>query len=164
MPQMPDRRTNGCNACPMPGRRRGAWLVLAAALLVSGCSTTDIDRIPQEMGGLPADAPARPAQTPEFPAVHAMPPPRSTKVLDAEQQQKLEADLIALRNRQPNQQKNIARDKAKAEKAAKDKAKKEDRASKRDRNRPAMPGATGSAPGTPPWPVPAQTTGGSARP
>ncbi len=104
-----------------------------------------------------------------------MPPPRPA-VLDAEQQKKLEADLIAVRNRQPNQQKNIAREKAKAEKAAKAKAAQENKAkSGRGKKKspsgevagqPASQGvATGQAPaGAPPWPLPSQTTGGSPRP
>ncbi len=106
-----------------------------------------------------------------------MPPPRPA-VLDAEQQKKLEADLIAVRNRQPNQQKNIAREKAKAEKAAKAKAAKENRdKSGRGQKKPRQPPGetagqpapqgivTGQAPsGTPPWPLPPQTTGGTPRP
>jgi hypothetical protein len=106
-----------------------------------------------------------------------MPPPRPA-VLDAEQQKKLEADLIAVRNRQPNQEKNIAREKVKAEKAAKAKAGKENRAkSGREKKKPRnVPGqtagqpapqatVTGQAPaGAPPWPLPPQATGGSPRP
>jgi hypothetical protein len=160
------------NAFPVPGRGLGGWM-LAVVLLMSGCSTSDIDRIPQEIGGLPAGAPARLAEPPAYPAVHDMPPSRTAGVLDAEQQKKLEADLIATRNRQPNQQKNIARDKAKAEKAAKAKAAKENKASKSDRKRAKASGQSAtqpptaagqSAPGTPPWPVPPQSTGGSPRP
>jgi type IV secretory pathway VirB10-like protein len=174
------------NASPLPalarlvprcGLGRAVLSLVALAMLVSGCSTAQIDSIPQEIGGLPAGAPARPAQAPDFPAVHDMPPPRPA-VLDAEQQKKLEADLIAVRNRQPNQQKNIAREKAKAEKAAKAKAAQENKAkSGRGKKKspkssgevagqPATQGvATGQAPaGTPPWPLPSQTTGGSPRP
>jgi hypothetical protein len=150
--------------------------MLAVALLVSGCSTTEIDRIPQDMGGLPAGAPARPAEAPAYPAVHDMPPQRATSLLDAEQQKRLEADLIAVRNRQPNQQKNIAKAKAKAEKEAKEKKNKEEAAPKgkrKVRQPPAqqVPGqaATGHtaaspAAGTPPWPLPPQPTGTSQRP
>ena len=181
-PQMPNRRMNAdrrMNARPVPGDVSG-WSILAFVALVvtvSGCSTAQIDSIPQEIGGLPAGAPARSAEPPSYPAVHDMPPPRAA-VLDAEQQKKLEADLIAIRNRQPNQQKNIAREKAKAEKAAKAKAAKENRdQSGRDKKKvrkppeqtagqPASQGAVaGQAPsGTPPWPLPPQTTGGSRRP
>lgn len=151
------------SAYPVP--RRGASIVAVMVLvlvLASGCSTGDIDKIPQEFGGLPAGAPARPAQAPAYPAVHDMPPQRAATVLDAEQQRKLETDLIAIRNRQPNQQKNIAREKAKAQKAAKAKAAKDNR--RPGTGRQSVPGATGPAPGAPPWPVPPQTTGGSPRP
>lgn len=147
--------------------------MMTMAVLISGCSTAQIDSIPQEIGGLPAGAPARTAQAPAFPAVHEMPPPRPP-VLDAEQQKKLEADLIAIRHRQPNQQKNIAREKAKAEKTAKAKAAKETKAKSRREKKargqlagpPVTQGAaTSQAPvGAPPWPLPPQTTGGSPRP
>ncbi len=157
------------SACPVPGFGLRTLLTLALVLLISGCSTSDIDRIPQELGGLPAGAPARPAEAPAYPAVNDM-PARRPAVLDAEQQKKLEADLIAVRNRQPNQQKNIARDKAAAEKAAKAKAAKENQEAKRARSRSggaavAQPAAAGqTAPGAPPWPLPPQTTSGSVRP
>jgi len=135
-----------------------------AAVLLSGCSTAQVDSIPHDIGGLPAGAPARPAEPPSFPAVHEMPPPRASALLDAEQQKRLEADLIAIRNRQPNQQKNIAREKAKAEAADKAKAKAKAKAAKRMQaiRQPAAAGQAAS--GTPPWPLPPQTTGGSPRP
>ena len=50
--------------------------------------------------GMPADAPARPAETRPFPAVHDMPPPRASIVLDGSDQQKLEKELVAARNDQ----------------------------------------------------------------
>jgi hypothetical protein len=151
--------------------------LVTLAVLVSGCSTAQIDIIPQAVGGLPEGVPARPAEATAFPAVHDMPPPRPA-VLDAEQQKKLEADLIAIRNRQPNQEKNIAREKAKAEKAAKAKAAKENKAkSGKGKKKSPKPsgqvagqpapqgGAAGQVPaGTPPWPLAPQTTGGSPRP
>jgi hypothetical protein len=178
------------SAFPVPGRVGSRW-VLALTLLVPGCSTAQIDSVPQELGGLPAGAPARPGEAVPFPAVHDMPPQRTTSLLDTEQQKRLEADLIRLRNRQPNQQKNIAREKAKAEKAARAKANKENKIKsggdkkkkkvRKPRTQPpdgqfsAAPTASGTpstgtpvsgAPpsGTPPWPLPPQTTGGSPRP
>ncbi|MGE3989004.1 hypothetical protein [Pseudorhodoplanes sp.] len=163
----------------MPGAVSGLR-VLALALLLSGCSTSQIDSIPQEMGGLPANAPARPAEAPAFPAVHDMPPQRATGVLDAEQQKKLEADLIAVRNRQPNQQKNIAREKKKAERQAKAKANKANkdklgpRSGKKKVRKPREQAAGGASPpsgaggqattGAPPWPLPPQPSGATARP
>lgn len=85
-------------------RRKPGLLPLAVAAVLAGglaaCSTAQIDSIPTEIGGLPAGAPARPAVAPAYPAVHDMPPARTAPVLDEEQQKKLEADLIAARNRQ----------------------------------------------------------------
>ncbi len=85
-------------------------MAFASALLaisgMSGCSTAQIDSIPKEIGGLPEGAPKRADAPPDYPAVHDMPPPRATTLLDAEQQKRIEADLIAARNRQPGQEKN----------------------------------------------------------
>jgi hypothetical protein len=51
--------------------------------------------------GVPADAPARPAtDTMDFPAVHDMPPQRSTVLLTAIEQKKFEDDLLAARDQQ----------------------------------------------------------------
>lgn len=50
--------------------------------------------------GLPANTPARPANPGEFPAVHDIPGPRPEAVLTPEQQEKIEKDLVAARNRQ----------------------------------------------------------------
>jgi hypothetical protein len=47
--------------------------------------------------GLPANAPERPAETLAFPAVHDMPPRRTTAVLTAEEQRSMERDLVAVR-------------------------------------------------------------------
>jgi hypothetical protein len=78
---------------------RGA-VVLAAALILAGCSASTIgDHLPAAAGGLPADAPARPANPGQYPAVHDLPPPRQETVLTDEEQKKLEADLVAARNR-----------------------------------------------------------------
>ena len=151
----------------MPGLIPGLCALVLLASLVSACSTTEIDRIPQELGGLPANAPARSAEAPSFPAVHDMPPPRAAGLLDAEQQKRLEADLIATRNRQPNQQKNIAKQKAKAEKEAKAKLAKENKPKGKKVRRPRGEQAARAAPaaaGIPPWPIPGQATGTSPRP
>jgi hypothetical protein len=83
---------------------------LFAILGMSGCSTAQIDNIPKEIGGLPEGAPKRADVPPGYPAVHDMPPPRATTLLDEEQQKRMEADLIATRNRQPGQEKNRIKD------------------------------------------------------
>ncbi len=80
----------------------GPAKLLAALLLasvVSGCGSTIADRLPAEAGGLPENAPQRPAVAPAYPAVHEMPPPRATTTLSNDEQRKLQQDLIAARNR-----------------------------------------------------------------
>lgn len=54
--------------------------------------------LPKELGGLPADTPARPATQMAYPAVHDMPPPRSKAVLTEEEVKQTEQDLIAARD------------------------------------------------------------------
>jgi hypothetical protein len=85
--------------------RRGALVVaLAAAMGLAGCASASqsiADRMSQApVVGLPADTPARPADPVVYPAVHDIPPPRTGVVLTGMEQQKLEADLIAARDRQ----------------------------------------------------------------
>ncbi|HVY00631.1 MAG TPA: hypothetical protein VHA55_12670 [Pseudorhodoplanes sp.] len=84
-------------------RCRRSWPAVAAllgAVLVGGCAGTVGDSIPADLGGLPADAPARPTTPLAYPAVHDMPPPRPVRMLDEEQQEKLQKDLIRARERQ----------------------------------------------------------------
>jgi hypothetical protein len=77
-----------------------AALIACASVLVSGCSGSMIaDHMPTVVGGLPEDTPARPATEAAYPAVHQMPPPRSTAPLNNDQQKQLEDDLVAARNR-----------------------------------------------------------------
>ena len=78
--------------------------ILAACCLaawLTGCSAGPVgDTLPQSLGGLPADTPPPPKVPYQYPAVHDMPPPRSTQPLSDEQQWRLEQELNALRNRQ----------------------------------------------------------------
>ena len=91
-----------------PGQKsRVAHHVRCAALIVigvslAGCAST-LSNMPAAMGGLPADAPARPAegQQPAFPAVHDMPPPRQTTTMTPEQVNQTEAEMARLRDRMP---------------------------------------------------------------
>jgi hypothetical protein len=80
-------------------RMLAAALVACAAALVSGCSGLIADHLPVAAGGLSEDAPARPTTDTPYPAVHSMPPARSTTPLSYDQQKQLEDDLIAARNR-----------------------------------------------------------------
>ena len=109
---------------------------LAALVLLQACSTAQIDSIPHAVGGLPEGAPSRAAEAPAYPAVHDMPSDRGT-LLDAEQQKRLHDDLIATRNRQPNQAKNIARDKKRAKEEAR--KKEEDKNKPKDKKKTRKP-------------------------
>jgi hypothetical protein len=85
-----------------PARLRmvAAALAACAMALLCGCSGSLIaDHMPAAVGGLPVDAPARPASEGAYPAVHNMPPARSTAPLNNDQQKQLEDDLVAARNR-----------------------------------------------------------------
>ena len=110
-----------------PGRYpRLCFAVLVTLAVLPGCTTADIDKIPTGIGGLPEGAPERPATAAAYPPVHDMPPVRAAPMLDEAQQKKLEADLIATRNRQSKTApKDTSKpDKKSAEKPARKKAKK----------------------------------------
>ena len=70
------------------------------AFLLAGCSVAPtLERLPASMGGLPADAPAKPAAPKAFPAVHDMPPPRADTPMTDEEQLKAEKALRAAGDR-----------------------------------------------------------------
>jgi hypothetical protein len=77
----------------------GLTLALAGAGPLASCSTMGGD-IPTAMGGLPDGAPARPQAPPPYPAVHDMPPPRSSAVLTEEEKKRVEAELAVMREQQ----------------------------------------------------------------
>lgn len=81
------------------GMRRPS--VLAGAMLLGlalgGCSIPIAD---MPLVGLPANTPPRPANPGEYLPVHDVPAPRTETVLDQAQQDKLEKDLLAARDRQ----------------------------------------------------------------
>jgi hypothetical protein len=75
-------------------------LLLVVAAIITGCAAATIaDHMPAAVGGLPEGAPARPETPSAYPAVHDMPPPRRDTVLTSEEQQKVEDELVAARNR-----------------------------------------------------------------
>jgi hypothetical protein len=81
-------------------RRFGSPLAAVMLLgLLAGCSSA-FDVLPQSVGGLPAEAPARSANPADFPAVHNMPPDRRAPVMTETEQKQAESDLIALRDKQ----------------------------------------------------------------
>jgi hypothetical protein len=67
------------------------------ALALGGCSIPLAD---MPLVGLPANTPARPATAGEYLPVHDVPTPRQETVLDQAQQDRLEKDLLAARDRQ----------------------------------------------------------------
>jgi hypothetical protein len=78
-----------------------AGLALAVVAL-SGCTGAGpaMEQLPPQFGGLPPGAPPRPATPYQYPAVHDMPPPRATRPMTADEVQKAERDLEAVRDRQ----------------------------------------------------------------
>jgi hypothetical protein len=84
---------------------RSVRLMVAAAFAggLAGCASlndqaaTTLSQAPAI--GLPANAPARPAEPLPFPAVHDMPPQRAQTTLTEVEQQKMEDDLVAARTR-----------------------------------------------------------------
>ena len=71
--------------------------VLLLGIVLGGCASTIADA---PLVGLPAITPARPATPAEYLPVHDVPAPRQETVLDQAQQDKLEKDLLAARDRQ----------------------------------------------------------------
>jgi hypothetical protein len=82
------------NAAP-----RAAALLVLTALGLSACSTMG-DTLPEAAGGLPANAPARPADPLPTPNVYEVRPTRAAAPLDTAGQKKLESDLTSLRESQ----------------------------------------------------------------
>jgi hypothetical protein len=78
------------------------WAGLAAGLL-GGCSMPMAD-LP--LVGVPAGAPARPAEPALYPAVHDMPAKPAAPMLDADEQARVETELKAARARQTGQAKS----------------------------------------------------------
>ncbi len=83
---------------------RSLLAAFAVAASLTGCSagplTQELEHMPQSLGGLPADAPRAPASSYAYPAVHDMPPPRSSEPMSEEQQYRLEQELTRVRDRQ----------------------------------------------------------------
>jgi hypothetical protein len=85
----------------MSGNRQKRWFALAAlmmsALGLSGC-TSSIADLP--LLGTPADAPERPKEQGTYLPVNELPPNRDEQVLDPKERAKIQAELIAARDRQ----------------------------------------------------------------
>ena len=74
-----------------------AGALLAATLAVGGCSTQIAD-LPAV--GLPSDAPPRPKEVGSYLPVHDLPPDRAETAMKPDEQKKIQAELIAARDRQ----------------------------------------------------------------
>lgn len=79
---------------------RVAALGIAAGLLAACSSASMTDMIPSAAGGLPANAPARPAAEPEYPAVNAVPQHREALPLTDEEVKRAQSELTTLRQQQ----------------------------------------------------------------
>lgn len=71
--------------------------LFAAALALGGCSTSIAD-LP--VVGLPADAPPRPKEAGAYLPVHDVPPDRDEAAIKPAELSKIQAELIAARDRQ----------------------------------------------------------------
>jgi hypothetical protein len=74
-----------------------AGALLASALALGGCSTSIAD-LPGV--GMPADAPARAKEAGGYLPVHDLPPDRDEAAMKPAEQAKIQAELIAARDRQ----------------------------------------------------------------
>jgi hypothetical protein len=73
---------------------------MLGSLPLAACITNGaIDMVPTAAGGLPADVPARPTETPR-PIPYIAPNTRDTPPLTAEEQKKLQDELSAVRDHQ----------------------------------------------------------------
>src|SRR5882757_4814687 len=80
-------------------KRLAALPLVLAALAVASCASS-FDMLPEKAGGLPATAPARPADPLPVPNVYEVRPTREARPLDSTEQKKLESDLTSLRESQ----------------------------------------------------------------
>lgn len=76
-----------------------AVCVLALSCALGACGST-IGSVPEKLGGLPASAPQRPAESMPFPNVYEVRPKREAVPLNDDEQKKLESELTKLRDDQ----------------------------------------------------------------
>jgi len=84
----------------MPVDQRRALMLgalLASALALAGCSSSIAD-LP--LVGTPADVPARPHEAGTYLPVHDLPPDREEAAMAPAERAKIEAELVAARDRQ----------------------------------------------------------------
>jgi len=78
--------------------------LLLSALALSGCATSIADMplagTPADAPATPADAPARPKEPGAYLPVNDLPPDREDSTMDPKQRAKIQAELVAARDRQ----------------------------------------------------------------
>jgi len=79
--------------------------LFCAGVVLSGCSSQIAD---MPLVGTPADAPARPKEPGAYLPVNDLPPNRDEAAMDAKAREKLQAELIAARERQAAASKDSA--------------------------------------------------------
>jgi hypothetical protein len=93
--------SEGCGKFGMALGRRGrilrAGALFACAIALSSCSSSIAD-LP--LVGTPADAPPRPKETGAYLPVNDIPPNRDEAVMDPKERARIQAELIAARERQ----------------------------------------------------------------
>jgi hypothetical protein len=81
-------------------RKIGAWAtaaLLLSTLTLGGCSTSIAD---MPLVGTPADAPERPKEAGAYLPVNNLPPDREAAAMSPEERAKMQAELLAARDRQ----------------------------------------------------------------
>jgi hypothetical protein len=73
--------------------------LLLSALALSGCATSIAD-MPLAGAGTSADAPAHPKEAGAYLPVNDLPPDREEAAMDPKQRAKIQAELVAARDRQ----------------------------------------------------------------
>jgi hypothetical protein len=80
-------------------------VLLCAGLALAGCSSQIAD---MPLVGTPADAPARPKEAGAYLPVNDLPPNRDEAAMDVQTRAKIQAELIAARERQAAASKDAA--------------------------------------------------------
>jgi hypothetical protein len=95
--------SKSCSRMILNPRLKFVGIAFGLLVVLAGCSSSSLNNLiavmPAEVG-LPADTPERSAEPAAYPAVHDMPPPRANTTLSAEEQVRLEDELVAVRARQ----------------------------------------------------------------
>ena len=80
-------------------RLLGPPLALVATLGVGGCGSSIGTSVPPWAGGVPPGAPQRAEVQAPYPNVQDPPVPRPTKLISEPEQARIEAELMAIRNK-----------------------------------------------------------------